>query len=796
MNPVNDKLSEKDSNISEEIKGTCLQSQNQAAKEHRIMEKRENNNSETTHNDNKEHLKDNTDKDVSLDGPQDGHVDEEKNDNSTKNDLVKYDEAADFEEVIPEEYIGEIIVPDVTQPEDLTDDTKPDYHFVNEEEGEMTKDSDAEETEINTSIHEESTKSSDFGIMYENESKSDKSSLSEELRDENSKDSEDCDLDNMPVESELVAIEDGMKETLTCNLDDSTNDEQHLNSNSNRNTTTDDPLNCIEIRDEDEEKFEKQTNTPQLSLESNSNDKYVEDDEVQFVETRNSPICIESDEDDTVENSKSSGNGPQIITPANATVIVAKNVTVTRTSARKSTAKSQQQTQKRTIVNKSPSTVPHIQSKSKNFSYLQTATNNRRFTSIASTQQIVDCIDLLDSSDEECTPSFYRSPQQQQQQQTKTPQKRTLLAAKGNYYKSCSKNSTSNSNCVPNNFSYNVKQQVKKPAPPPLPPPTPQSNFLNAVQLQPAVVSGFNPPAFSALLSNKNVIIPNAFYGNPPSIRATPDTDLDRRYARWLENFLNQFCKPQFLPTHSCYVFLQRALKYKDFIRIKTLRSNMNIHDQRDQINNQLMTDLRTILLKNTKKVTSYGRRFCELTCSSVQGKALTLMANSITGKVTLKTCNMDIPKASATLSIATSSSSCSTNALTRKRQVDEDEDEYTPDKSKPKSKAKTPTENNDRDSGEIGEDRKRTLRTKRTKRLDNSFSYNEDDLLAEYEIDDEEEAEKLAQAEIERKIEQKRMEAQKQRQQQVKSFESAFIQAFAKSIDGPTSSVAAKNCM
>ena len=785
MDPVNDKLSKKDSNISNKIKNICLQTQNQTAEEHIIMEKREYNNSETNHNSNKEYLKDNIDKDVSLDGPQGDHVGEEK----------KYEDAADFEEVIPEEYTAEIIVPDVTQPEDLIEDTKQDYHFVNDEQRETTKDSDAEETEVNTSNHEESTKSSDFGIIYENASKSDKSSLTEELRDENSKDSEDCDLDNMPVESELVAIEDGMKETLTCSLDDSTNDEQHLNSNSNKNAA-DDPLNCIEIRDEDEDKFDKQTNAPQLSLESNSNDKYIEDDEVQFVETRNSPICIESDEDDTVENSNSSGNTAQIITPADLNVIVAKNVTVTRTSARKSTAKSQQQTQKRTIVNKSPSTVPHIQSKPKNFSYLQTATNNRRFTSIASTQKIVDCIDLLDSSDEECTPIFYRSPQQQQQQQSKTPQKRTLLAAKGNYYKSCSKNSTSNSNSVPNNFSYNVKQQVKKPAPPPLPPPTPQSNFLNAVQLQPAIVSGINPPAFSALLSNKNVIIPNAFYGNPPSIRATPDTDLDRRYARWLENFLNQFCKPQFLPTHSCYVFLQRALKYKDFIRIKTLRSNMNIHDQRDQINNQLMTDLRTILLKNTKKLTNYGRRFCEMTCSSVQSKALTLMANSITGKVTLKTCNMDIPKASATLSISTSSSSCSTNALTRKRQVDEDEDEYTPDKSKPKSKAKIPTENNDRDSGEIGEDRKRTLRTKRTKRLDNSFSYNEDDLLAEYEIDDEEEAEKLAQAEIERKIEQKRMEAQKQRQQQVKSFESAFIQAFAKSIDGPTSSVTAKNCM
>ncbi|XP_037808265.1 uncharacterized protein LOC119601412 isoform X1 [Lucilia sericata] len=720
--------------------------------------------------------------------------------NDEEEEIEEYEDVEDVE--IPGDGdVDEIIVPDEAEAEDLTDDKDDnilDKSLNEDEEEDITKDSETEDNDLDTSPHEEeTTKSSEAVEKDENElstaeEESDKKSLNNDQQDDTcSKDyEEERDIENVPIEPELVAIEEGIKNTEETN----TNDEQ-LNEDTSSQTTLYDPLNyTVNLEQDDEDTDIVKAVENENSLENNAEvDKAAnddDDDEVQFIETRNSPICIESDDDDanskdTTETSYSSNiirtdNNKQTISTPTATVTVPKNIIVTRTSARKSTAKPPQPPQQ-SPGNNSP--LSQARNKPKNFSYLQKATNYKRSSAAPSTQHIVDCIELLDSSDEESASS--RKPQ------PKTPQKRTLLAAKGNYYKTNSKTTNPGSNRLPNNFAPHVRQQAKKPAPPPLPPPTPQSNFLNAVQLQPASVSGPNPPAFSALLSNKNVIIPNAFYGNPPNVRGTADTDLDRRYCRWLENFLNQFCKPQFVATHSCFVFLQRALKYKDFVRIKTLRTNMNSHSQNasNQINGQLMTDLRTIFLKNVKKLTNYGRRFCELTCSSAHGKTVALMAHAISGKVTLKTCNFDTLKTgNAAVTSAPSSSNANATTLTRKRQLEEDEDEYTPDKSKLKTKAMSASENGDEDSGETGDDRKRSLRTKRTKRLDNSFSYNEDDLLAEYEIDDEDD-QKLAQIEIQRKIEQKRLEAQKQRQQQAKSFESAFIQAFAKSIDGPTTS-------
>lgn len=779
------------------------------------------------------------------------------------------DEADGFENVedveIPDDQdVDEIIVPDEAEAEDLTDDKdqcgdrheemeKPQNNVAENEEEQSLKESDVEDNESEINLQEaddveeeeeETTKSSEAAYKdEEDDGDSDKKSVA------NSDAKEDTCSKSYEEPEELLVLQE--IRNAARDMEQSKSDQDDLNEDSTTQGSYD-PLHCTDNKEADDEaeniKYVESENsnasqTPEKdennedeeqeevnskksdesdnenSMESedqqNHHDENEEDDEVQFVETRNSPICIESDDDDDVDETratteetslssahnitaKKSDDNKRIITTATTTVTVPRNIIVTRTSARKSTAKPPQPQLKPS--NNSVAIAPQLQNKPKNFNYLQKTTNtvfNKRTFTGTSTQKIVDCIELLDSSDEETSSKASRTQKPTQQQ--RMPQKRTLLAAKGNFYKNNSNSKQTNvtANRLPHNFTPQIRPQPKKPAPPPLPPPTPQSNFLNAVQLQPAAVT--NPPAFSARLSNKNVIIPNAFYGNPPNIRKSPsEIEAERRSVRWLENFLNQFCKPQFEPTHSCFVFLQRALKYKDFVRIKALRTSMNNHVQNasNQLNLELMMDLKTIFFKNVKKITNYGQRFCELTCTAAAGKAVSLITHRLSGKVTLKTSNMEMLKptnsSSATNAASTSSYSGTTTSATRKRQLDEDEDEYTPDKSLYKTKGKPPSENGDEDSGDTGDDRKRSLRTKRTKRIDNSFSYNEDDLLAEYEIDDEDD-EKLAQVEIQRKIEQKRLEAQQQRQQQAKSFESAFIQAFAKSIDGPTTSIKTK---
>lgn len=628
------------------------------------------------------------------------------------------------------------------------------------------------------------------------------------------------------IEPELVAIEESSKDD--NNLDE---EQQTANDDDSSNLTAYDPLNCLADQDAtgsggDSNGCEANSNTNveinMVSGESNdtgrdSNDASAsnankededDDDEVQFVETRNSPICIESDEEDSNSNSQSnvaataskretrsrlsaknnSEAGKQTINLPSATITVPKNLTVIRTSARKSTSRPQQ-------YNNSPSTtVPPQQqhNKSKNFQYLQNATTYRR--SMPPASRNVDTIDLLDSSDDESN-NGSSSRNKSLPHTFKTPPKRTLMAAKSVNKKSPNKMTfVGGYNNMPSNFAAQIRRQPKKPAPPPLPPPTPQSNFLNAVQLQPATGDSNNPPAFSALLSNKSVIIPNAFYGNPPALRGA-DLEKEKRYARWLDNFITQFCNPQLVASHSCFVFLQRALKYKDFVHIKNIRTGMNMQAQtaKEQINNKLMLELRATFLKNSKEITTHGRRFCELTCSMVDNKSVTLLVHGITSRVIMKTCNLEIPSSSSASSSATNtnSSPTSSSSTTRKRHLDEDEDEYVPGKNKVKNftSSSASLENTDHSSGD-SEGPKRSLRSKRTKRIDNNFSYNEDD-LAEYDLEDEEEqAERLAREAVQKKIDQKRLEAQRQRQQQAESFESAFLQTFAKGLDGraPTS--------
>uniref|UniRef100_A0A1I8MGI7 C2H2-type domain-containing protein n=1 Tax=Musca domestica TaxID=7370 RepID=A0A1I8MGI7_MUSDO len=641
-------------------------------------------------------------------------------------------------------------------------------------------------------------------------------------------------------EPELVAIEESI------NSKDKMEEE---NATVNQNEEDDggsgianDPLNCLaENHGEEETSKDSQAASAKTNDEnSNSNDMIGEgseskestksqgdndeDDEVLFVETRNSPICIESDDEEVARTPpptatattkstppvpvvekretrqsarRSNESERQTINLPKATITVPKNLTITRTSARKSTARPPQG------MNTSPVPSPSVaqQNRPKNFQYLQNATTYRRSLPNPP-RQVVDTIELLDSSDEESqsTSSNHNYFNRSLPYNYGTPPKRTLMAAKNPNKKSPNKIPNFGFT-MPSNFAPQIRRQPKKPAPPPLPPATPQSKFLDNFKLQPATVDVENPPAFSALLSNKNVIIPNAFYGNPPGMR-TPDMEVERRYARWLEMFIGHFCNPQLVASHSCLSFLQKSLKYTDFVTIKAIRLNMNTEAQTaggdQQTNTSLAAELRSIFLKNSKELTPHGRRFCELTCAIGQNKPITLLVHAISGKVMVKSCNLEIPSTSAATAMGSGAAVSANNANSssnRKRQLEADEEEYVPGKKKQISSAAANSatashENTDQSSGDGagvsgGDGPKRSLRSKRTKRLDNSFSYNEDD-LAEYDLEDEEEqAERLAREAVQRKIDQKRLEAQRQRQKQAQSFESAFLKTFARTADG-----------
>ncbi|KAI8117891.1 hypothetical protein CVS40_10339 [Lucilia cuprina] len=474
-----------------------------------------------------------------------------------------------------------------SEAEDLTDDKDDnilDKSLNEDEEEDITKDSETEDNDLDTSPHEEeTTKSSEA-------EESDKKSLNNDHQDDTcSKDyEEERAIENVPIEPELVAIEEGIKNTEETN----TNDEQ-LNEDTSSQTTLYDPLNY----DEDNDIVKAAEN--ENSLENNDDDKAANNDDVKMTKYN----LLKHNQTTMMAILK---------IPLRLLIVRVLLGLIIRTNykyadcnsnfARKSTAKPSQ---------------PPQQSPGNN-------TPSHNTSSIA--------FELLDSSDEE-SPSL-RKPQ------PKTPQKRTLLAAKGIIIKLIAR--------------LQIRAVIVYPTilhhiPPPSTTSNAPSNSLNAVQLQ-------------------------------TSFKGTAETELDRPYCRWLEKFLNQFCKPQFVPNIPAFV---------------------------------------TIFLKNVKKLTNYGRRFCELTCSSAHGKTVALWLMLSVRKVTLKTCNFDIPKTG--------------NAAVTP--LHQDEDEYTPDKSKLKTKAVSASENGDEDSGETGDDRKR------------SCKYNA-------------------------KNRTKRLEAQKQRQQQGKSFE------------------------
>ncbi|KAL9885197.1 uncharacterized protein ACN427_011721 isoform 1-T1 [Glossina fuscipes fuscipes] len=589
-------------------------------------------------------------------------------------------------------------------------------------------------------------------------------------------------------ESEVISLEEGSNDSQEHNL----------------NNFHEDPLNCLdnETSTKDSQAVNK---IESINLIAEDDD---DEDEVQIIENRNSPICIESDDDDNdddleenerlKEQASTIRRSPskQIITTPTATVSVSKNITITRTNARKSTAKQQFPSKSNIMATTLSATatarIGSTQNKTKpTFHNL----SQRSATPISNESDVtvLDTIDLLDSSDdEEQTRLFVK--------------KRTLLTTNNKVQGQTSMSNMTSTLPLSNQFQRNLRYKAVSR---PLLKPTPQSNFLNAVQLQPTAAFGVQPAAFSALLSNKNVIIPNAFYGNPPGLRSpSPDEQASKENSvRWLKHFVLQFSNAQLIASHSCFVLLQRVLRYKDFMRIKALRANLNTqaHTAKDYIETTLLKELATLFFKSSANggVTTCGKRFSELTCVGSDGginrKPVTLMTHAAGGRATLKTWHFnsdieDIALPSAAINVESYAkvvnpvtSTLTTATTNRKRHTndDDDEDEYVP--SQPIYMENPSQENN-------GEERKRSLRTKRTKRYDSNFSYNED--LIEFDMDndnydneatqllEERQAKAQADAKIQQKIEQKRLEAKRQREQQVKSFESAFIQTFTKTID------------
>uniref|UniRef100_A0A1A9VRC3 Uncharacterized protein n=1 Tax=Glossina austeni TaxID=7395 RepID=A0A1A9VRC3_GLOAU len=604
--------------------------------------------------------------------------------------------------------------------------------------------------------------------------------------------------------NERIKASTAAQESDVISLEEGSNDSQEHNLNNSH----EDPLNCLD--NEASTKDSQAVKTFVNKIESIN--LIVEDDddedEVQIIENRNSPICIESDDDDDDDELEENGRlkeqaptirrspSKQIIMTPTATVSVSKNITITRTNARKSTARQQFPSKSKIMATTLPATATARTGSAQNKTKLTFRSLPQRSATPISNESnvaVLDTIDLLDSSDdEEQTRLFVK--------------KRTLLTTNNKVQGQIPMSNMTSALPLSNQFQRNLRSKAISR---PLLKPTPQSNFLNAVQLQPTAAFGVQPAAFSALLSNKNVIIPNAFYGNPPGLRSpSPDEQASKENSiRWLKHFVLQFSNAQLIASHSCFVLLQRVLRYKDFMRIKALRANLNTqaHTAKDYIETTLLKELTTIFFKSSLNggVTTCGKRFSELTCVGSDGginrKPVTLLTHAANGRATLKTWHFnsdieDIALPSAGINVESCAkvvnpvtSTLTTATANRKRHTndDDDEDEYVP--SQPIYMENPSQENN-------GEERKRSLRTKRTKRYDSNFSYNED--LIEFDMDndnydneatqllEERQAKAQAEAEIQQKIEQKRLEAKRQREQQVKSFESAFIQTFAKNID------------
>ncbi|XP_053951868.1 uncharacterized protein LOC128859142 [Anastrepha ludens] len=521
--------------------------------------------------------------------------------------------------------------------------------------------------------------------------------------------------------------------------------------------------------------------TPSVIAKPLTNDDH-DDDDVEIIESRDSPICLDTDE----ENEKKIDD-----------------------SAYDST--------KVKKVNKESAAIGH----------------QFNITTIKTAKSVTETIELLDSSDEDdvirnnksrikrrinrqnLAPVATRTLNKMPAQPTTVGKKRTLLPAV-QAQKPLKISQVLSGGAIPSACRAFISKTpspsataVKTPRsvllfPPTSFKPTPQSNFLNAVNLLPATVTtGDNPLAFSATLSNKNIIIPNAFYANrrttakeeekETTTSATSSASLsknsklqslsvtqqqERIYREWLDEFIQNFASPQQIASHSCLVLMQSALRYKVFARIKDLRTtlNVNAYTSDGTTNGQLTRELYNAFYTNDCRLSVEGLRFCAGVCTQI-GNNVTLMTDAHTGRITTRTCTYEDLLAK----YGTANGGATTTDDKRKRQ--KGDEEYTPAKYYEKKVEKS--------SAGQGE-RRKSLRQHRTRCYDETFLYEpeEADDVATPTVEQAAAADKRRQdaqmmALVQRKAEEKRLEAKRQRQQQVKSFESAYLATFANTLHG-----------
>lgn len=590
-------------------------------------------------------------------------------------------------------------------------------------------------------------------------------------------------LASVVSETNIYFFENGVKVTNTEQKKSDINlTAKEISTNSNSINKFNTLCNFTKKSTLEESKTKEENNS--ASSKNQNNEDY--DDDVFLIENRTSPICIDSgpeDEENVV------GNCPLPILPRKQ-LAIKQNSIQNKSKLCKSTS---------AVVNSIRQIMKKQQNNNPKQKKEQFRKNPKDIRSVAFVKKdpktLLETIDLLDSDsgDEQIKNQSAKLDDDVIIVGSIQPQ-RNLLAKKANTTvrlpKQISRLYSKGCNVTPPKCE------------------TAQSNFLNAVNLQPIKTSTVNPASFSARLYNKKVIIPNAFYGNPlynrksslssvpsssgnneesssnDSVLAPPIRAIgvhsgvsikhveDKVLKEWLESFITNFADPLQIASHACFVLLQRVLKYRSFQRVKETRILLNQAAKScssQRVNVQMLLDLRNVFINNDY-ITDAGRRFCRFATNDAFGKPTTLTTDSKTGKVTCRTrpiSKVDLsinvnknpvssvsspitnPKAvSSNLKLFQTSPSaatklCSELKLTPKYSTattstpfaaykrkgkfrklsdglivaenDKDDNDYTPehDEIKPEE--------------EIVTERKRSLRTNRTKRKEAGFTYSED---------------------------------------------------------------------
>lgn len=549
------------------------------------------------------------------------------------------------------------------------------------------------------------------------------------------------------------------------------------------------------------EKHQTTSENGAVSDETKNNDD--EDDDVLLIEHRSSPICIDSDPEDEDSEKKNSS------LPTASTKIPAssKNYPLSKPIERKSTTAAMESI--RHIIKKHCDRTPRPKNLIRNN---QNKARGPGFVK-KDPKALMETIDLLnsDSDGEQSKDPKNSNPDEDVIIVSSTQPQRRLLSKNCNQIVPSPKQ-------LPRLYSIGFNKSPTKSG-------TAQSNFLNAVNLQPTKSNSSNPASFSARLYNKKVIIPNAFYGNPsynkkacgsslPQDKTKEDSSSndsaivtptravgvhsgvsirhvqDKVLKEWLEGFLNNFSSPLQVASHACFVLLQRVLKYRFFQRLKETRLFLNQAAKNcssEGVDVQMLLDLRNVFLENDY-LTEAGRRFCRFATNDAFGKPVALTSDAKTGKITCRTrvaSKGDLPtnvsemqknllvrstkpvtsEKSPTLIASPISTSPTTIAQhSTSKTVPSTQIPSTNQTPAPKRKGKfrklsdglvvaekdeddndyTPNFNAIEPGADIVTERKRSLRTNRTKRKEAGFTYSEDH--------DDEEFEALA-----RKIEEKR---------------------------------------